>query len=422
MKTKNLIIGGGFAGLYLAAILNEAVLVEATPSVGGLLQGFKSKSGNFTFDVGGHVYTTKDAALAALMSGSDAVKFDERKAYFDYVKKVPYPLQYFADQIGIPVCPSPKDYYPSFGSMLHHEFGKEFYEKVLKPFNQRVWSTNPNAMDTDWVMGRVPLMKDIQSFWGPNSSFYYARGEDILEFLLNRMTEVKIYTDTWVTKVDKPNKIAYVECREPAVYKGIIEYENLFDTSGLLLSSMVQLPHNYVTSIGIGLNKKIDEDFHWWYNGINASPIHRITLLSRYHPKMAPSGCDSLLLEIPRRSWMNEGSYVEQKGEAKTSGVLSILRDAGFLFIDEKDVEETIVIESKGYPIPVIGHRAKVAKARRKMEKQSIFLVGRWGAHGYYNLDHVIRDAHQARLSSLGMESEDYYWANYYYKQQRRFE
>src|SRR5262245_34830349 len=182
---KNLIIGGGFAGLYLASILDDAYLIEENPEVGGLIKHFKTE--RFTFDVGGHVYTTKDDKLSKILLESGAQFFPERKAYFDFSRRVEYPLQYNADKLGIKVEPDhPRDNYPSFGSLLMREFGHELYEKVFKPFNERVWSTSLAAMDTDWVTGRVALMKDKSKDWGPNSAFYYARGDSIINTMIER--------------------------------------------------------------------------------------------------------------------------------------------------------------------------------------------------------------------------------------------
>lgn len=425
MKVKNLIIGGGFSGLYLAHILEDATIIESSDSVGGLLRGFKSKSRLFTFDVGGHVYTTKDVALTELMKTSDAKLFDERKAYFDYEKKVPYPLQYHADMLDIPITTNSLQSYASFGSLLIHEFGNEFYEKVLFPFNKRVWGVSPSSMSVDWITGRVPLMIEKSMRWGSNSSFYYAPGNSILEVLQNRLTDVTILVNLKLTSIDIQNKVARVDMSTPylAPYHGEIQYENLFDTSGFVLNMLrANLPYNHVFTIGIGLNKMIDDDFHWWYNGTNnQSPIHRITLLSRYYDGMAPIGVDSLLVEIPHMTHHSGDEIVasDYHGEENILMIMSMLREAKFHFIEEKDIEEVTVIKSKGYPIPIISHREKVAQARRNMMQNNIYLVGRWGAHGYYNLDHNISDAIYARNASLGLTLDDYLWANYYYLEKR---
>jgi protoporphyrinogen oxidase len=427
MKAKNIILGGGFAGLQLASLLNDSIIIEASPSVGGLLKSFKSDSGQFTFDIGGHVYTTKDELLSDIMHDSNPNYFAERKAYYDYQRQIPYPIQYHADELGIKLMHTPSERPPSLASLLIHEFGQEFYEKVLGPFNRRVWSTSPSQMDTDWIDGRIAKISEFGNNWGTNSSFYYACGEDILETMKARLrlTGTRIFTDSSVIDIKPNDKELYVDCVFPAVYKGTITYEHLFDTTGMLLNMNDQiLPHNDVLTIGIGLNRKLDVDFHWWYNSVeNTSPIHRITLLSRYSEKLAPDGVDSLLIEIPYKNYNNRDIYESENDNEYFSriGVLSLLRRANFNFIDDSSIEEIVKIRSKGYPIPVITHRTKVAIARKNYAENCAYLVGRWGAHGYYNLDHIIHDAISAVSASHNEKVEDYYWANHYYKEKRRF-
>lgn len=424
MRVKNLIVGGGFAGLYLASLLEDAVIVEASPHLGGLLRGFKSPSGEFTFDVGGHVYTTKDELLTKFMRESRATYVKERKAYFDFKRKVGYPLQYHANQLGIEVKPNPLPSYVTLDSLLRHEFGHELYERVLRPFNRRVWSTDPSAMSSDWVMGRVAPMKDKTPNWGPNGSFYYAMGGDILETLRKQITETKVYTSTWLDSIDYEGKVASVRCTEEGGYSGGIRYEYVYDTSGLLLNRAgYKLPHNDVLTLGVALDKRVQEDFHWWYNGTdNKSPVHRVTLLSRYHEALAPKGCDSLLIEIPHGSLDGSVQIETLSQKYWAFGVMSILREANFNLIEQKDILEVVVIKSKGYPIPILGHRDRVAHARANLIKHKAFLVGRWGAHGYYNLDHIMKDAYHAVQASKGVLTQEYVWANYYYHEQRRTE
>lgn len=422
MRTKNLIIGGGFAGLYLAYILGDATIVEASNKVGGLLRGFKSPSNKFTFDVGGHVYTSKDAPLAELMNASNANFIKERLAYFDYKLKVPYPIQYHAEQLGIQVTPNPLPAYDGLSQLLRHEFGDELFKQILEPFNRRVWSTPPSKLAADWVAGRVAPMKDKTENWGPNGSFYYAMGEDILNTLLSRVKGTEILFNSPLRSVDVEGKVAHVSVRNAKNVTRGIQYERIFDTSGWLLWKYGGfLPHNNVLTIGLGLNKRLQEDFHWWYNGTNnKSPIHRVTLLSRYHDKLAPEGKDSLLIEIPHEPLDNLGLIETVSDKYWTFGTIALLRQAGFQYVDEKDVDEIVIIKSKGYPIPVIGHRTRVAYAREGLRHKDAYLVGRWGAHGYYNLDHIMLDAVASKYASQGVAVEDYAWANYYYKEQRK--
>lgn len=413
MKTKCLIVGGGFTGLYLSSIIQDSMVVDEAPAFGGLLKDFRPNSGRFVFDIGGHVYTTKDDELRGIMLDSDARFFPERKAFFDFSKRVPYPLQYNAEMLGIQVTTNPMKRYEMLSSLLRHEFGDDLYEKVLKPFNHRVWSTIPEMMSADWTVGRVALMSEKEERWGSNSSFYYAMGKDLIstmEFRSSVKGTVKMRRAKIVSiNIDRKE----VLLRSESGWEEVIQYETLIDTTGMVLDMTgVHLPFNKVITIGVGLNMKIDDDFHWWYNGINGSPIHRVTLLSRYHEGLAPFGADSLLVEIPV-------PYGKQM-DIFPNDVVDLLRKAKFPHsIGSRDIEEISMLETKGYPIPVLGHRTKIANVRRSMAPHGVFLAGRWGAHGYYNLDHIIKDASETARAIRDGVTDDYLWANYYYKERR---
>lgn len=425
-KVKNLILGGGFAGLFLATKLEDAFVLDGDSHLGGLLHGFMSESGKFTFDIGGHVYTTKDPELNEIMESAGAKLFPERKAYFDFQQRIPYPLQYHADKFVHPVSinPKPLDHYENFEEFLIHEFGSDLYWAALGPFNERVWTIHPRLMSADWIMGRVPTMNQEHKSWGPNSSFYYARGLDIINVLLNRIEMNGGFgqVNTTVRSINYVNKIVHTISASKFLQESF-QYENLFDTTGNVIDNEApNSPHNNVITIGVGLDREIDDDFHWWYNGINRSPIHRITLLSRYHERLAPYRQDSLLIEIPYIPEKQTPIAEVVRDKVGVHGIVSLLNEAHFPFdIRANNIEEVVHIKSRGYPIPVIGHRETVASVRKEMAKYCVYLVGRWGARGYYNLDHIIKDANAAIHASMGLiDPNDYEWANYYYHEKRK--
>lgn len=419
MHIDTLIIGGGAAGLYAASLFRGAAILEESDEMLGLLNSITGLNADFLYDIGGHVYTTKDSTLNALFLNADKTIFNERRAYFDFQKRVPYPLQYnLSEYYGVePHVSNEVDSKPSLAHFLEHNFGPEVFTRFLEPFNSRVWSTPPHKMACDWVQGRVALMKDKSASWGSNSSFMYVPAFEILKTLYASAINngSKVLTGMHVTAIDAKNKRVYVN---GTVFHGWITYNLLIDTSGFALKAIndFTLPINYVTTIGVGLNTILDDDFHWWYNGVNnESPIHRITLLSRYHPVLAPEGCDSLLIEIPKMIATKTAPAV-----ASNEYVRNILESAHFPHtILDSDILDATVFTTKGYPIPILGHREIVAHSRMKGLQNDILMVGRWGAHGYYNLDHILADVQSAFDAYMhpNTEAEDaYYSAKFYYK------
>lgn len=412
MKAKTLVIGAGFTGLLLASGRDDVVVVAPKHEHGGLIRS--STKDGFKFDLGGHVYTGADTRVANLMSKVGATFHERRKAFYDLETMVPFPVQDNAEMLGI-------DIDPGFGLKSNHigamaesvnRFGIQFVEEFLEPFNKRVWTTSLNAMDSDWMRGRVKLPTENKRNWGMNESFFYASGDKIISFLDdNAKKNGASFIDGRVTEIDGVEK--KVTLRDGSQ----IWYETLIDTA----ATYSPYSSNFVLSIGIGFEERIPFDFHWVYPHLS-SIIHRVSKISRYEEGMAPAGCDSLLLEIPCRFQLpamellhifaNEDNI---QGSAKLA-----LAEAGFNqdFISRSKIATVWGGISRGYPIQTIGIRQRVAKQKRSLAAINRFLAGRWGSHLYANLQHLFDDAEAVNAFSMGykLAADDYFESKFYYE------
>lgn len=414
IKRKNIIIGGGFTGMLLASRLEDVTMISR--DMGGLISTYQK--GGFTFDDGGHVYSAKHDQLSKLMRQAGGVLHEERKAFYLPKKNldqfVEYPVQANAKQINIDVCP---DYnftdYKNFYELSRFNFGQAFTEQFLEPFNHRVWSTPMSQMDVDWIDGRVQRVTEKNVNWGSNSSFWYAQGNDIIDVLQEKAGPQLEYIEGYVHHIDVEGKaVHYNKGHETHD----IEYENLFVTTPYFLPFHRR---NRILTIGIGLNKRLPLDFHWLYNNLSFR-VHRTTLLSRYHPKNAPEGCDSLLMEIPYYPHGFEQSKavrLQQWLEAqnpRTAGYQMIceagLRDA----VEMNDIEVLWTHNSPGYPVPTLGSRREVAVIKTLLMPKQIYLLGRFGNHLYANLEHLYSEVDSVLESTV--DAENYVYSRHYYK------
>lgn len=415
MKVDTLIIGAGASGLALAERIPGSTVVSL--DIGGLIRSFR-KDG-YMFDLGGHVYTTSDETTTEIMKAAHAKLHPHRKAFYSATKDVdghlvPFPVQASMRE---KLKPEPGVSIDSFYTFAVHNFGYEFTNEFFLPFNERVWSYPMHFMDWNWIDGRVQLPSEIGengTNWGMNSSFYYAPGEMIIPALVGRCS-VTGFLRARVESVDIGAKKAFIKWT-PDGKREEIKYKRLFDTTGMF----VDQPTNRVFTLGIGLNKRLEHDFHWLYCHID-SIVHRVTLLSRYYDGMTPTDdVDSLLLEIPYRGGKHPLLMMLEQSDSPfgTKAIASaILGKAGFC-IDANEIETVFFKDFEGYPIPKIGSRTQVAEKKIYYMKYGIFLAGRWGSHGYYNLQHIFQDAEAAINQSNDVTSlnPDYISSAFYYK------
>ena len=389
---RTIIIGSGFTGLLTASKIPGSIVISE--NIGGLIRS--NEKNGFSFDFGGHVYTPDDDNVNDLMHDIGAAFHSQRKAYYDVQRRVPYPVQDHAHELGLTISPirdSVED--GSLSSFFFNKFGQDFTNNFLIPFNKRVWSTDPSQMSDDWVNGRVKKPREATKAWGMNSSFWYAKGQSIIQYLqLKAHKNDAIFVNGQVIEINNKDRI--VKVRNGRIVDNF-KYDALIDTTGRFMGERT----NEVLSIGIGLRKSFEgQPFHWIYPDLK-SDVHRVTLLSRYAPNMAPTGCDSFLLEVP---YMNTSElphwakylliYGNHTSVKLRAAAEKGLLDAGFTNdqVNSMSISTVWASTSKGYPVQTLGCRKRVGMRKFVFAKQRIFSIGRWGSHLYANLQHLYKD------------------------------
>lgn len=413
---STLIVGAGASGLSLASRVNDQPLVLSQSPIGGLISS--NHRGEFIFDYGGHVYTPDDPTVVALMRKAGATFHEDRKAYFGQAM-IPYPVQDHADQLDLVAGPENPGKIPvrNFVDYCRAQLGTDFTEKFMVPFNRRVWQIDPRKMDFDWVEGRVKVKTEPREHWGMNASFYYAPGDQLVEVLkqdaLGNGATIEMAT---LLSIDGDKHIAtFLGGDEKEVFT--VKYGRIFVTTDYFTSD---LPSNSIATIGVGLSGYMyhETPFHWMYCDLD-SYVHRVTWLSRYHPGMAPKGHDSLLLEIPFRGVPPLDAYVICNSRPDVNRIEEaqrILKNAGFNF-NLGSIETVWGAITPGYPIPTLGSRRIVSNRKQVLAKEQIFLAGRWGAHGYFNLQHIFKDADAVvDFAEHGASQLEYLNSSFYYR------
>lgn len=441
VKYDTIVCGAGITGLSLAtkwrSLTGDRVLV-VTEDIGGMIGSFGERG--YTFDFGGHVYTRGHPELSELLSSSDVVEHDRMAKYLHNDGVVlDYPVQDHAAEMGIKLEGEPQTYRgQSLEEFVVGTFGQDFYRKWYTKFNERVWTAHPRHMDCDWIHGRIKIEREPAKAWGPNAQFYYAPGEKIIQTLVRRAREAGVeFRRNSILKMDVEQRLLTVT---EAIGTRRYTADRIFWT--LPLPSLLhqvgisgeRFISNRVRSIGVGLKRTTSPKFHWLYCNI-ASPVHRITQLSRYHWSMAPQGCDSYLFEVPWRGLEYPlPSFVEGHfpgsahldfREAHYRTGYDVMRMSGLFELDptikQSDIATVMMGECIGYPIPILGVRKDVAAAKSRLSAHNVFTAGRWGSWAYFNLDHNLEDVNECIDWAYNpIDSHDYLWSPHYYKVYRK--
>ena len=290
-------------------------------------------------------------------------------------------------------------------------------------------------MDSDWIANRVQLPSERKSGWGPNASFVYAQGAAIIDYLTSMAQSVGVVFVNdlaYVTKASIENKLLQL-------LSGDIPFDALINTSFIqspasrLLGTGADYTFhsNTVITVGVGFEGALGLDFHWAYNDVRHE-VHRITNLGEYSADNAPPGCSSLMFEIPV-SMTYPGklaTYLMRKMEVAEwpsvrfdlldkKDVDWLLTDSGLSYLvgNRDRVATTVAMAFTGYPIPTAACRPAVRAIKQKFMPMDLYSIGRWGSHGYFNMEHIAAEAALMPKLLAGDDSviDDYLDSSFYY-------
>lgn len=409
-----IVIGSGITGVATASALARtgAKVACIGPNRGGLIRSHHIN--NFSFDYGVHVYDGRDPVFHDILTRAGA-EWHKRHAF--YIKDwehempmwVPYPVQDFAHMLGT------YDFADRFSvqnpltfrAHLLNEYGPKFYDDVLRPFNRRVWSTDPTVMDVDWIRNRVPSRSDTpRPNWGPNATYAYAPGEDIISAIVDGAS-VEFIT-SMVRRVDHDDMTLQITNEDDEIKT--LRYGHLVSTLPIpKFSSLlgIDAPHgvfgnlrmNIVSVLGVSARKSIYTDgldFSWAYLDVKER-AHRISMVSRQHAKTKADDYETFVVEVPHHHDDAPNRKVFDDGARLCSH---------YLGPPLSDCRQEWLGHEAGYPVPLLGTRRLVIDWKRSLPSR-VYSVGRWGSHAYFNADACVREAyHVARLIVYGGPAE----------------
>ena len=406
LHTDILILGGGLSGLSTAFHLEKSghtnyLLVEKNNFFGGLSASTEKQG--FTFDYSGHLLHLRDPYTlkwirSLLKANLSKLK---RKAFIDFDgKRVPFPFQ--ANLWALPesvrqeclqgalqaeqsTSKKPKN----FEEWCLRAFGTGIYRPFMRPYNRKLWQTDPKKMMWDWCGPFVPepdiaqikrgaAAKPRQAF-GYNTYFYYPKRGGCAA-LANALA-AKI-PNTWlqanVEKIDFKKKEARIN-GQTVYFKRLVNTLPLKDLIKIstapadLKAEARKLKHTTVEVLNFAVNRTV-EPFHWLYFPQENVPFYRVGMQSSFSPDNAPEGCSSFYVETAEK--------ITDRPKAEKAIFQALIQKG---IIDRRDK----ILLSFWQTLPVAysiydkNRAPAVNKILRWLSKNHCFCAGRYGLWEY---------------------------------------
>lgn len=334
LHVHTLILGGGLTGLSAAYHLEQAgmtdyLLVEKEASFGGLCASETVRG--FTFDRSGHLLHLRDPYALRLVKkllGKNLHKLN-RRAFISFDgRRVPFPFQ--ANLWALPenvrqecllgaleAAANASDTEPeNFEQWCLRAFGPGIYKHFMRPYNRKLWQTEPKRMTWDWCGAFVPkpdvrqirtgAAKRPAAAYGYNASFYYPlRGGcgALADALAARVPNT--WLNACVTRINFKTRTARINGKT-VHFKRLINTLPLKDFIGLcaaptaVRAAAKRLTSTTVHVLNIALDREV-KDFHWVYFPQTDVPFYRAGAMSSFSPANAPKGCGSLYVETAEK-------------------------------------------------------------------------------------------------------------------------
>lgn len=428
MKKTILIIGAGLTGLLCGFLLKKKnvdsfTILEQSDVVGGLCRSIVDPKG-YTFDCAGHFLHFDHEWTKNLLTNDLSIKLNpvarDSKIFIDG-SYCSYPFQ--VNLYGMPNdiiydclhgyieaqetygAPRRSEQYSSYGEWIHQTLGKGIEKHFMRPYNEKLWATDPDRMTTAWMKSYVPntSLKDMlkgalfppETTIGYNSSVLYPErgGIGVIALALYDHLKEHIVLNAKVTGINPAEKRLTVngECTS---------FDNLISTMPLkeLAFSTADLPDELlhdaqslecasVFNINFGIKKCI-ENTSWIYIPQKKYNFFRMGFFSNFSTHMAPTNGSSVYIEIGYKGHLDKCKAVEDA----IQGLVSM----GFISSSE-DIE---CVQNVNMDYAYVTYTQNMESHRASLHewfgKHGVQSIGRYGNWEYSDMEDCFLHAERA--------------------------
>ena len=408
-QTRFLVIGAGVTGLSFANWVDsdDYLVLEALHEVGGYCRTIKQDG--FVWDFSGHFFHFKNPEieqyLVERMQGqkiskitkSSKIDYEGHHIDFPFQKNIhQLPKEDFIDCLVDLFTKEDKEKPDNFLDMLYSKLGKGISERMLIPYNEKLYATDLSTLDVD-AMGRFfphanveEIIRnfrdqDSQSY---NSTFTYPEGGAIqyVHALMDSVKHDQICLNERVESIDVDAKVAHTNLRS-------IKYEHLISSTPFnKLLKMTGTEHdpeiysyNKVLVFNLGFNKKGIEGVHWMYYPSRDLCFYRLG----FYDNIFGTDRMSMYVEIGATpdADMSPARVAEHRSQ-----VLADLKKCGIV-TDHELVSEHHIVLDPAYVHITKDSIADVAEKKAQLAAKGIHSAGRYGSWTYCSIEDNIIEA-----------------------------
>jgi protoporphyrinogen oxidase len=414
------ILGGGLAGISIAAHLDQPCeVLEKDSRGGGHCQTVQEEG--FTYDAGGpHIIFSRNQQMVDYMVSllGDNVHLARRNNKIFYKGRyVKYPFENGLfdlepqDRFECLYHYIKNDYPPpqtNFKEWLYHHFGKGLAEKYLIPYNEKIWNVPAEELGLEWVEGRVPkppLEDVIKAAVGVETEGYthqlyfnYPLRGGIES--LPRAIEQKVPNITPYFDVER----VWKEDGKWCVSNGLFtrRFEKLVSTIPIqelahaldgvpadIIAAVDSLRYNSLITCAVGFHSTTLPDYTAIYVPDPAVRFHRLSFPAVFSPHNAPPGKSIIEAEITTNP--GDGTH-EMSDEEILASVIGDLQSMG-LGAPSQVCYGRVLRTKYGYVVQDDNSRRRLKQAKAYFEQIGIPLCGRVAEFEYINMDVCIERA-----------------------------
>lgn len=397
------VIGGGISGLSIAQRLKKTYdiqVFEADSRPGGLIKCDRVE-GNLFHMVGGHVFNSRRQDVLDwfwnFFDRDNEFTKTPRNAVINMHggQLVGYPIENHVYQMNeemirkviddfLALAKSEYKAPENFEEFLRHRFGDTLYLVYFQPYNEKVWRKSLTNVPLSWLEGKLPMptveeiiynnINHVEEMNMVHSSFWYPK-KDGSQFLANRMAEgLNIVYNAKISKLQKNNSKWLVNGTE---FDKVIFCGNIKDFPSMIAGSVdisgfeksiKELEYHGTTAVFCEVDKN---PYSWIYMPSNEHESHRIICTGNFSPTNNVHGKTTVSVEFT--------DYISKEDIDKN--ILKIPFSPKYL--THKYTEFT-------YPIQHSTTRNMINSLKTILEKEGVFLLGRFSEWEYYNMDAAI--------------------------------
>lgn len=281
-----------------------------------------------------------------------------------------------------------------YAEWIRFQYGAFLAEQFYREYTDKYWRTPMEAMDLDWLAGRLlpsQIARIVHGAIAPHeekqsvfSTFHYPAKGGFYAFFKPMTESLDIRLNARLVDVDARRKTLRFEDGRTTSYNRLISTIPLPDLVAAMReapdrirSCARELRHTRLLVVNILVKKPALSPHHWFYIYDREVDVSRVKVMSNLTPEGCPPDCTALQTEIFRRD-----DEPLDRDRLSAKAVQDMARLLGF--DAQRDVAAVDHIDvSHAYPIPLLGRAAAVEHIVEWLNGQGIESVGLYGRWKY---------------------------------------